>query len=81
MAIVILRLQDGLNYSHILEDGIKDVDIDCTTKDQSLNKTMTSHRESNESLVQNYAQMSQGLLISFIKIKCILIILYYYFSE
>lgn len=63
MAIVILRLQDGLNYSHILEDGDKTADFINASKDMSFNKTMASHRESNESLVhgQNYAQISQGM--------------------
>lgn len=64
MAIVILRLQDGLNYSHILEDGDKTIDINNANLDISFNKTVTSHKESTESLAlgQNYAQMSQGMI-------------------
>lgn len=63
MAIVILRLQDGLNYSDILEDGEKSFDLNAAKEATPLSKSMMTQRDSSESLTQNqsYAQMSQGI--------------------
>lgn len=70
MAIVILRLQEGLNYSHILEDGERDADLSDLARDQSLSKSMAAHRESSESLVAGptYAHMSQGMCIDYVNL-------------